>query len=119
MELTPAVLARLHGGQFAVTNQRQRMALTGEIAEIQMVRRGDNVTLQIRPAWMAMAKTYPPRPGSWEAVINIIYKANPLLYTASDDGDGRVKLHSEVTGETTILYPKGQEVLRRSDVKGF
>jgi hypothetical protein len=119
VELTAAILARFHGGQFAVKNPGQRLALTGEIDRIEMVRKGDLILLQIRPAWLAMSKHFPPRPDSWEAMINIIYKANPLLYTASDDGAGRIKLHSEVTGETTILYPKGQVALNRSDVKGL
>ncbi len=119
MELTPVVLERFRGGQFAVTNPGQRMALTGEIRRIEMVRRGDLVVLQITPVWLAMSDRFPPTDGSWKAIINIVYKANPLLYTASDDGGGRVKLHSAVTGETTILYPKGQEVLNRSAVEGL
>lgn len=119
MELTPAVLAQFPGGQFAVENPGQRLALTGEIRKIEMIQKGDLVLLQVWPTWLAMSKAFPPRAGSWEAIINVVYKANPLLYAATDDGDGRVKLHSEVTGETTILYPKGQVILDRSDVKGL
>lgn len=118
MELTPEVLERFRGGQFAVTNPGQRMAFTGEIEQVMFVRKGDLVLLTITPVWLAMSNRFPPTNNSWKETINIVYRVNPLLYTASDGGDGCIELHSAVTDETTILYPRGKEVLKRSDVKG-
>lgn len=118
MELTDAKLRPLVGGQFEVRDTNHRRVICGEIKSITLVKRGDRVTLNITPEWMAQGVGY-PNPARWVAMINIIYKANPLLYTATDNGEGRVLLASEVTGELTTLFPKGQIVLNRNEVEGL
>jgi hypothetical protein len=119
MELTAAMLRPFVDGQFEVQNRRRRYIICGEIEAISMQRHRGITMLVITPRWMAEGRGYPPRATSWRAIINILYRANPLLYTASDTGGGRIRLLSDFTGESTTLYPKGQSVLNRSDVEGL
>lgn len=118
MGFTDENFSRFNGGQFEVRNTHLRLVFRGGIETARMVKRGDLVTLNIVPEWMAQGVGY-PTPTGWRATVNIIYKANPLLYTASRIDNGRVQLQSEVTGETTVLYPPGQIVLDRSQVEGL
>lgn len=118
MDFTSENFSRFNGGQFEVRNANLRLVFRGEIQTARMVKKGDLVTLNIVLEWMAQGVGY-PNPTGWQATVNIIYKANPLLYTASRISNGRILLESEVTGETTTLYPPGQIVLDRSQVQGL
>jgi len=118
MEFTGETFRRFAGGQFEVRNPENHLVIRGKIKTAAMVMKGGVVTLNITPEWMARGTPY-PNPTKWTAMINIIYKANPLLYTATDIGGGRVQLHSEVTGETTVLHLPGQIILDPSRVDGL
>lgn len=119
MELTPELLRAFVGGQFAVDDRPKQRIVQGEIKTIDLgLRRGVRY-VHIVPEWIAQSDHYPARATGWRALNPLPYIASLARYTASDDGDGRIKLTSPSTGEVTILYPRGRGTLNRDDVGGL
>lgn len=119
MELTPELLRSFVGGQYVVDDTRRQRIVQGEIKQIDLgLRRGVRY-VRIIPEWMAQSDHYPARATGWRALMPLPYIASLTRYTASNDGDGRIKLTSRSTGEVTTLYPKGRGTISRDDVGGL
>ena len=109
---------RYVGGQMETQNPSEEYMYRGEIATISI----ENDELRVRFAWLAKGEGYPPLPQRWvndTDPSHLNYAASLEIYSASDIGDGRLALHSQIVDETVVLFPSDGSKLDPSKVVGL
>ena len=120
MQLTTALLSRFIGGQIEIQNASEGYLRRGEINNVEL----EENELIIYLEWMAEAEGFPPVPTGWVNGTNLTYETNLRMYTVrnigpGDEGDDRIQLYSQITGETIIFYPQNGSRLDPSKVRGL
>jgi hypothetical protein len=115
MKLTTEKLRPYVGGQLEVQNTGEGYMYRGEISSASV----EDEDFVARLAWMAKLEGFPVLTGRWINEKNLDYSINLGMCSVSDIGNNRLCIQCPITGELSVLFPKGGSRLDPSKVEGL